>query len=80
MKNLEQIKEEVREYLGIYNEDKINDYVNEVAKRYATEYAREALRLASENAIVECDGDEFSHSYIVHKQSILSENNLPKHR
>ena len=62
-------------------------------QEYATEYAKEALRLASENARVMTKNidtenelevlswtDSRNVKFSVSKQSILSENNLPKHR
>lgn len=95
MKTLEQIKEEYAIVYCQYPswEDFINDipscevesHMDEVAKIYAEEYARKALMLASENFKMKLRenymylhmNDEWRE---VDKQSILSENNLPKHR
>lgn len=61
-------------------------------QEYATEYAKEALRLASENAEFIAEHQFYeetikdridnvgSHLVSIDKHSILSENNLPKHR
>lgn len=67
--------------------------ITEAMKEYAEEYAREALRLASENSRVMAKNIDDGHmlevlswtvsgniKFSVSKQSILSENNLPKHR
>lgn len=48
-------------------------YMNE----YATEYAKEALKNASENVTYILDANDEVH---IIKSSILSEDNLPKHR
>jgi len=69
----------------------VESHMNEVAKIYSTEYAKEALRLASENAEFIAEHQFYeetikdrvdnvgSHLVFINKQSILSENNLPKH-
>lgn len=70
----------------------VESHMNEVAKIYSTEYAKEALRLASENARVMTKNidtenelevlswtDSRNVKFTMSKQSILSEDNLPKH-
>ena len=64
--------------------------IDEVPIRYATEYAKEALKNASENAILikesqytgglGLSGLLYEDTLVLDKQSILSEDNLPKHR
>lgn len=57
--------------------------IMEAIRQYAEQYAKEALRLASENAKTGhgyfSDGST-SPVMVVDKHSVLSENNLPKHR
>lgn len=88
MKNLEQIKEEYAKELAyeswwelsqsIPGVEACDIVVDEIAKRYATEYAKEALNNASEKAIFDTKGSVYD--WEIDKQSILSEDNLPKHR
>lgn len=84
MRTLEEIKNGYAIELGYLSWNQIGHLkvesfiIEEIAKRYAIEVAREALNNASDNAIVECEGDEFGYSYVVYKQSILSEINIPE--
>ena len=69
--------------------DVMQKHYDEIAKRYATEYAKEALNKASENAILikesqytaglGLSGLLYEDTLVLDKQSILSEDNLPKH-
>lgn len=88
MKTLNEIKEEYAKENGCKSWRDLTQYdlrqqdVDEVAKRYAIEVAKEALKNASENAITEqeykSNGVYDYYKTIVSKQSILSENNIPK--
>ncbi|MCW8309633.1 hypothetical protein K7A41_00130 [Sphingobacterium sp. InxBP1] len=91
MKTLQEIKDEVAIEDGYTSWEQVgamgvSDWmVDEIAKRFALEVAKESLRNAAENAEAEylCYKaptvyDDSGHSITVNKESILSENNIPK--
>jgi len=89
MKRIEEIKEEYAiekgfdNWYSLYKDHvfRINEFANhmdEISKRYATEYAKEALNNAYYRADIKINIG-YTYNEVLFQQSILSEDNLPKH-
>lgn len=73
MKTAEEIlKENIR---GLHNDTGLVRKLVQIMNEYATEVAREALKNASESAKMCLDNS--GYTFIINKQSILNESNIP---